>query len=137
MWQTHKQSYTKLYRTWASMKDRCTNKRSKEYKSYGGRGIELCKRWMGFDNFYRDMGERPDGLSLDRIDNNKGYSPSNCRWATASQQSRNTSRNINLTHMGKTMCLSDWSKYVGITKASLRKRLLSGKTVEMALSPIR
>lgn len=137
MWQTHKQSYTKLYRTWASMKDRCTNKRSKEYKRYGGRGIELCKRWMSFENFYKDMGDRPDGLSLDRIDNNKGYSPSNCRWATASQQSRNTSRNINLTHMGKTMCLSDWSKYVGITKASLRKRLLSGKTVEVALSPIR
>ncbi len=80
-----------LYQTWSSMKQRCTNKKNPAYPDYGGRGITICDRWLSsFANFLEDMGDRGEGLSLDRVDNDKGYSPDNCRWATKKQQSNNT-----------------------------------------------
>lgn len=91
-------SNTPTYYTWAGMLARCRNKNDPAYPRYGGRGIEVCDRWSGdegFKNFLTDMGERPNGLSLDRVDNSKGYLPENCRWATAKEQAGNT-RNINL-----------------------------------------
>jgi hypothetical protein len=81
-----------LYSTWISMRHRCTNVKRKQYKDYGGRGIKVCARWQGrqgFANFLADMGERPDGLTLDRIDNEGNYEPGNCRWATWKQQAAN------------------------------------------------
>jgi len=81
----HGMSRAPIYRVWAAMITRCSDPKYKKYKYYGGRGITVCDRWLRFENFYEDMGERPSGLQIDRIDNDKGYSPDNCRWVTAKE----------------------------------------------------
>lgn len=92
----HEQCWSPTYSSWAGMKDRCTNQNHKSYNNYGGRGIKVCERWTDFRNFLEDMGERPDGMSIDRIDVNGDYEPGNCRWATAKQQSLNKRNSISL-----------------------------------------
>lgn len=80
---------SRTYVSWCSMLARCTNEKLRSYKNYGGRGIVVCSRWMEFENFLADMGERPEKHSIDRIDNDGNYEPGNCRWATASEQRKN------------------------------------------------
>lgn len=85
-------SGTPTYLSWQNMIQRCSNPKTPSYHRYGGRGITVCARWKKFRNFLADMGERPDGLTLERIDNDRGYKPTNCRWATRSDQQRNRIR---------------------------------------------
>lgn len=86
---THGKSGTSIYTIWQLMKERCFNKKRKEYDNYGGRGISVCKRWLKFENFYEDMGDRPNNLTLDRIDNDGNYEPNNCKWSTRKEQQNN------------------------------------------------
>lgn len=99
---THRKSKTPVHNTWHNMKQRCLNKNHKNYKDYGKRGITVCEKWLTFEGFYEDMGDRPDGMTLDRIDNNKGYFKDNCRWATKKDQARNRRTPFNNTsnHVG-------------------------------------
>lgn len=91
---THGMSYTRTYRSWIKMKERCLNPNHDHYHRYGGRGIKICDRWLlSFENFLEDMGDRPEDRSLDRIDNNNGYEKNNCRWATRIEQNINRGYN--------------------------------------------
>ena len=86
---THGKTRTSIYGIWCAMRSRCFNPNSPAYRNYGGRGIKVCERWLVFENFYADVGVPPNGLTLDRIDNDSDYGPHNFRWATGSQQSLN------------------------------------------------
>jgi len=123
---THGAVNSSSYQTWQAMKTRCLNPKSSSYKNYGDRNITICDKWMSFEGFFEDMGERPDGYSLDRIDNNKGYSKENCRWATPAEQNRNTRQNKFLTKNGKTMCMRDWSNETGIPYPTIQDRVRRG-----------
>jgi hypothetical protein len=121
------------------MKQRCNNPKNTHYARYGGRGITYDPAWNKFENFLQDMGEKPDHrMELDRINNEDNYCKENCRWATRKEQTRNRGgkRATRLyTFNGKTMCIADWAKEIGITPQSLQKRLNKGWPLELALSP--
>lgn len=124
---THGKTKTLTYRIWQDMKDRCSNSKHQSFKNYGGRGILVCKRWLKFDNFLKDMGEKPEGLSIDRIKNNRGYYKNNCHWATRNYQSRNKRSNRIITFNGKTQCLSDWARELSLPTVTLWSRIYSYK----------
>lgn len=131
-WPTkHGQCKSKTYETWMNMQRRCRNGK---LKNYGARGVQVCERWQTFENFLADMGERPDGCSIDRIDSRKGYSPANCRWATRVQQNRNTSRNRFIEHQGRRMCMSEAAALAGMPRNRLKWRLDNGWSIEKAMS---
>ena len=121
---THGLSKTPEYKTWKGIRARCTNPNEPNYKYYGGRGISVCKRWQTFENFISDMGKRPTPKhSIDRINNMGNYTNHNCRWATHTQQMRNTRLNRLLTHNGKTMCVSEWCEYLGLSYMQVIRKL--------------
>ncbi len=125
-----------LYSTWDKMIRRCSNKLvdERDRKRYADRGITVCERWLIFQNFIEDMGERPKGYSLDRIDNNGNYEPSNCRWATSKQQANNTSRNQIVCGDGQSKTISEWAEDSGIKVGTLWNRLkIQNKTIGDAL----
>ena len=137
---THGKSKTKEYSIYRDMIRRCTNENRDDYKHYGGRGIKVCDRWMeSFENFLADMGPRPEGMSIDRIDNSLDYSPENCKWATQKQQTRNTRRSHNITLYGRTQCLQAWLDELGLNRATYKERVLyQGLSPEEALlKPVR
>lgn len=134
----HMLARTKEYKSWESMLRRCNNPTDKRYHNYGGRGIKVCERWYSVENFYTDMGKRPAGTTLGRIDNDKGYSPENCRWETQAQQQNNKSTNTTLTLNGEIKNLGQWAKSLGIHPTTLSTRLRDGWSVEKALTqPVR
>lgn len=124
----HGLSYSATHRIWANMKDRCYNPHNKAYSDYGGRGIIVCERWKNnFEAFYEDVSKLPHfdekGYSLDRIDNEKNYEPSNVRWATSAEQNQNKRNNINITYNGKTQCLKAWAKELDMPYCTLWQRI--------------
>lgn len=125
---THKMTGTPTYVSWNNAKQRCTNKNNQRFYSYGGRGIEMCDRWLNsFDNFFEDMGERPVGMSIDRIDVDGNYEPGNCRWATDKEQSNNLR-----IHKERGFSLEEISKLCDIPREVLGRRISNGWDVEKA-----
>ena len=129
----HGQRKSGTYLSWTLMKQRCLNKNAPDYAVYGGKGITICKQWLKFINFYADMGDRPTGLTLERIDNEKGYKPNNCRWASRRDQSINRSITRWITFNGETLCVTDWARRYGLSKARLFQRLEAGWSIKKAL----
>lgn len=127
------------YTIWSSMRARCSNPNHAAFHRYGGRGIKVCERWMKFEYFFADMGARPSKAhSIDRIDNDGNYEPSNCRWATQKQQCNNSPRNRILTHAGKSKTLTQWATEFGILRSTIGVRLGLGWSVSKALTtPVR
>lgn len=125
----HGGARTREYRIWDGMRDRC-----KRHKNYAGRGITVCERWNDFANFLADMGPRPPGLTIDRIDNNGNYEPGNCRWATMKQQLRNTRVNRIVEYQGRTMTLAELAEITGVPRLRLDIRLQRGLSVHDAIN---
>lgn len=123
----------RTYGIWQAMRDRCSNNNRKDFYRYGGRGISVCERWDSFENFLEDMGEAPIGLTLDRVDNSKGYCKENCEWATRKKQAVNTDFAICVTRNGITDSLRGWSARLGKHHDLTYGRVRRGWTPEEAL----
>lgn len=132
---TTKKTQSRTYNTWTNMISRCHRPSSPRYESYGAVGIAVCDRWRNsFENFLADMGERPDGCTIDRIDGSLGYSPENCRWLSIKEQQRNRKNNVMITFDNTTMCLKDWANLLGISSSTLSYRIKHWP-IERALKP--
>ncbi len=132
----HGESFTPTNNIYRNMLQRCYNLNATNYPRYGGRGVTVCDRWReSYSNFREDMGERPEGLSLERKDNDKGYSPDNCRWATAKEQARNTRRTRFITFRGETRALTEWAERLNLNDKKLRYQL-SVRPVDEAFSAL-
>jgi len=132
---THGLKRTTEYIIWSSMKRRCNDPGCEQYKDYGLRGIAVCPRWDSFENFLADMGKRPSkDHTLERMDNESGYAPSNCIWATREEQGNNKRNNRKITAFGKTLTARQWCKEVGIDYWRLIWRINNGWSAERALT---
>lgn len=132
----HGRSKHPLYNILSAMKRRCYNKKDNRFNDYGGRGIEICDRWHVLENFIADMESTYfDGATIERINRNGNYEPSNCKWITFSEQASNKRSNIELTFNGKTQCLAHWANETGLTYGTLWERIkVNGWSVERALT---
>lgn len=133
----HGMSKTKIYHVWQTMIQRCENPNTKSYKHYGGRGVTIYQEWLeDFVNFYNWAMENgySDGLSIDRIDNDKGYFPDNCRWVSKVVQSNNTRRNKYLEYNKEIHTIAEWSRILNIPYYTLQSRIKRGWSIERALS---
>ena len=126
----HGMRHTTEYKIWSGMRDRCLNPNYHHYHNYGGRGITIDPRWDLFENFYADMGVRPVGMSLDRRDNNKGYSPENCRWATDQEQHRNMSSNRIMEAFGQQRLMCEWAEILKVKRQTLKSAIYRGENLE-------
>lgn len=124
------------YVCWSSMIQRCTNPKHASYKNYGERGIHVCQRWLeSFEAFLADMGERPTARhSIDRIDNNLGYEPANCRWATLSEQASNRRGSIKLNVFGRPASVKEVAERYGIPERTLYRWIKAGKNIDFAIT---
>ena len=123
-----RQNRSPVYSAWCGMRQRCNDKNSTFYSDYGGRGITICDRWENFTAFIEDMGERPSGTSIDRIDNNGNYDPNNCRWATKFEQANNCRNSTVIEYKGKTLTIAQWGREKGIRAGTLHARTKAGWT---------
>jgi hypothetical protein len=126
---------TSTYRAWINMRARCRDTGHFAYPRYGGRGLKVCKRWDSFDAFLADMGERPPGLLLERIDNDEGYSPENCRWATRKEQQRNQRWTRYVTIGGKTYKAAELAELSGHTASIIVARAQRGLSYAEVIAP--
>jgi len=123
------------YQTWRSMLQRCRNVNTPKNRHYVGRGISVCDRWKNdFYAFSADMGPKPEGASIERINNDGNYEPGNCKWATTKEQTRNYRRNVKITYQGRTQCVTDWAAELGLNSQRIFERLARGWPVEAALT---
>lgn len=129
--------YSPEYSTWMGIIKRCTNPRARGYARYGGSGITVCERWRtSFLAFLADMGTKPSHAhTIDRIDNHGNYEPNNCRWATSAQQMRNTRATRMLTHNGETLTFAEWARRIGVSPATITRRVQEGRPVASVLAP--
>lgn len=121
---------TATYKTWENMIQRCTNQKHHHWHKYGGAGITVCQEWRDYSTFLADMGNRPNGHTLDRINNNIGYSRSNCRWATPSQQQRNRKTSRMITWNGKTQLMIEWAEELNIPYSTIESRMRAGMPLD-------
>lgn len=131
---THGMEGSRTYNIWAKMKQRCANPDDKGYPDYGGRGISYCQEWESFETFFRDMGTAPKGLSLERVNNNLGYSSANCKWATPKEQRRNTRVTRYIEFRGVKKAMTEWAETIGVSPQTLRSRLNLGWSAEDVLT---
>ena len=131
---THGLSRSAEYYCWKNMMNRCYKPANISYPNYGGRGIQVCQQWSKFENFLNDMGPRPEGLSLDRKNNDGDYSKENCRWATKAEQATNTRANRLITYLGDTKTLSQWEEILGLVKGTLAYRLDHWKDLDTIMT---
>ena len=128
---------TQEFRTWISMRRRCNDPDYRAYPNYGGRGITVCERWQSFQAFLDDMGPSPSPKhTLDRLNGDESYSPSNCRWATRIEQNNNRRNNLLLTVNGRTQTVAEWSREIGIGQATLKWRIRQKWPAERVISGV-
>lgn len=127
-------SVSPTYKVWQGMKKRCQDKNSDRYPFYGGRGIKVCERWELFENFLADMGERPKGKTLERIDNSGDYTPENVKWATRQEQANNRRSSRLLSYNGEVKTTTEWSRITGVNAGTIHSRLKRGWEVGRALT---
>ena len=131
----HGMTGTPTWKSWESMIARCYRATDTSFKNYGAKGITVCDRWLqSFANFFEDMGERPANSTLDRKENNKGYSKENCRWASPRQQANNKGNNVSLFYKGRTLTVATWARKLGLPAATIYTRLRKGWSVPEALT---